>query len=266
MNNNIRCFLVFIIALLFAVKSAAQNKKIVVAVDESYYPYMYSAENNAKGLYVQQIATIFSRLQIEVEFKALAWKRALQKGDKGAAAVGGIYKNTDREQVFDFSQPIFEENLVVFVRKGSAFPFNTLSDLKDHKVGLVYGWSYGSSIDKARKEDIFAVEESNNNAVNFKKLIRGRVDCIIVDRLAGAVLIEEMQLANKIEMLSVPASINQTYLVFSKSYNQKKLMNRFNNALASMQKDGSYKRLVRDFFKKNLPTLTHPDYRYLPAK
>jgi len=262
MNNNIRCFLVLFIALFFAVKSAAQNKKMVVAVDDSYYPYMYGSENNAKGLYVQQIAAIFLRLGMEVEFTALAWKRALQKGDKGAAAVGGIYKNINREQVFDFSQPIFEEELVVFVRKDSAFPFSTLADLKDHKVGLVYGWSYGSTIDKARKEDIFAVEESNNNAVNFKKLIRGRVDCIIVDRIAGAVLIKEMQLGNKVEMLSVPASINQTYLVFAKSYNQRILMARLNNALARMQKDGSYKRLVRDFFKENLPTLTQPDYSY----
>jgi len=235
---------------------------MVVAVDESYYPYMYSAENNAKGLYVQQIAAIFSRLGMEVEFKALAWKRVLQKGGKGATAVGGIYKNTNREQVFDFSQPIFEEKLAVFVRKGSAFPFSTLTDLKDHKVGLVYGWSYGSSIDKAREEDIFAVEESNNNAINFKKLIRGRVDCIIVDRIAGAVLIEDMQLGDKVEMLAVPASINQTYLVFSKNYNQKKLMDRFSNVLARMQKDGSYKRLVGDFFRENLPTLTHPDYSH----
>jgi len=63
MKNIIRCFLVFFIAFLFAAKSVAQNMKVVVvvvvAVDESYYPYMYSAENNAKGLYVQQIAAMF---------------------------------------------------------------------------------------------------------------------------------------------------------------------------------------------------------------
>jgi len=189
-------------------------------------------------------------------------EKSVAKGGKGAAAVGGIYKNNLREQVFEFSQPIFEEKRVVFVRKGSAFAFNTLADFKDHKVGLVYGLSYGSSIDKAREEDIFAVEESCNNAINFKKLIRGRVDCIIVDRIAGAVLIEEMQLGGDVDILAVPASINQTYLVFSKSYNQKKLLDRFNNALTRMQKDGSYQQLVADFFRENLPALTHPDYSH----
>jgi len=260
MTNKRRRLMVLLIALLLMNTSAAQSEKMLVAVSEDYFPYMYGVANNANGLYVQQIEALFSRLGIEVEFQTLPWKRVLQKGDNGEAAVGGIYKNTRRLKIYDYSQPIFEEKLAIYVRKGSEFPFKSLADLKGKKVGLIYGWSYGDAIDLARHEKLFSVEESNNYSVSFKKLIRGRIDCIIVDQLVASLVIADKQLGDKVEKLAVPVSINNIYLVFPKSYHQKKLMDRLNQVLSNMQKEGSYKQLIEGFFTKNTPVLTPSGY------
>jgi polar amino acid transport system substrate-binding protein len=161
---------VLLIVSLSSTIILAQSEKVVVAVDNGYPPYMYGTEKGAKGLYPRQIKAIFSRLGVEVDVQALPWKRALKSGEEGKAAVGGIYKNKKRLEIYDYSQPIFEETLAIYVRKGNAFPFKDLSDLKGKNIGINRGWSYGEAFDKARKEGLFKVQEANTNQANLQKL------------------------------------------------------------------------------------------------
>ena len=174
-------------------------------------------------------------------------KRALRAGEEGTAAVGGIYKNKKRSKMYDYSEPIFEETMAIYVRKGDAFPFKELSDLKGKKIGVNLGWSYGEAFDNARKEGVFMVEEAHTNQTNLQKLVSKRIDCFIVDQLAASQIIQQKTMKDKVEKLEQPAAVNRAYIVFSKSINQKELLFRFNHALSEMKKDGSYEKIIKDF-------------------
>lgn len=252
MIKKITCLLVCLIVQLSSTFSFARDQQVIVAIDESYPPYMYAKDKKIKGLYPTLIEAIFSRIVMPVEIQALPWKRALYKGSIGEAAIGGIYRNERRLSIYDFSRPIFEEKLSIYVKKGNVFPFQRISDLKGKKVGLNFGWSYGESLDKGRKNGEFAVEESKDNQTSFKKLTRGRVDCIIVDELAASRIIYQQHLHDQVEKLTIAASVNKTYVAFPHSFNHTELVDRFNQALQAMKADGSYQQLVDDFIKQNL--------------
>ena len=244
----------FVMVMCCAVLSSipvswAGAEKIVVAVDAEYPPYMYGNAKEAKGLYPKLISAVFSKMGVEAEITALPWKRALRYGEEGKVAIGGIYKNNERLEIYDYSDPIYEESLAIFVNKGNTFKFEGMNDLKGKKVGINLGWSYGEEFDKARKEKIFTTDEAQSNFLNLKKLTHMRVDCVVMDTLAASQIIEKEKLGSDVERLAKPATVNFAYLVIAKSQNKKKLLAEFNKTLAAMKTDGTYAKVVDDFIK-----------------
>ena len=96
--------LVLLMVSLSSTIILAQSEKVVVAVDNGYPPYMSGTKKDVKGLYPRQIKAIFSRIGVEVDVQAMPWKRALKAGEEGRAAVGGIYKNKKRLEIYDYTQ------------------------------------------------------------------------------------------------------------------------------------------------------------------
>ena len=247
-GRNIKATLVLLIVCLTSSIILAQSEKVIVAVDDGYPPYMYGAEEGARGLYPRLIKAVFSRMGVEIDVRALPWKRALDAGERGEVAIGGIYKNKERMAKYDYSEPIFEETLAIYVRKGDAFPFKALEDLEGKTIGINLGWSYGEAFDEARRKGLFKIQEAKTNQANFQKLVHGRTDCLIVDRRAAFHIIRQRSLQNKVEPLKQPATVNHGYIAFAKSGHRKKLLSGFNRALSDLREDGSYEKIVDAFF------------------
>lgn len=232
---------------------ALQNSAtgIQVVFDTANYPFMYAengqADGKAAGLYPAIIEAVFKRMGTPVNVTSFPWKRALEMGERGEAAIGGIYKNEQRLLVFDYSDPIYTEHLYIFVRKGESFSYTTTDDLKGKMLGVIRGWSYGDVFDQAKEAGVFAVEENVSDIANFEKLLLSRVDCIIVDGLAAQQIIQKFGYQDQVERLETPVTTNDTFLVFAKSTQQTELLKRFNETLAAMKQDGSYDELVKSF-------------------
>ena len=148
---------------------------------------------------------------------------------------------------FNFSDPLFTETLVVCVKKGQRFSFRGIVDLKEKRVGVNRGWSYGEVFDNTRKSGLFDAEEATDNFSNMKKLLADRVDCIIVDALSLNRILKQKGWENKVEMLSPPAAVNSAFLVFAKHTHQTHLLKRFNQGLIKIKEDGTYNRIIESF-------------------
>ena len=222
------------------------DEKVIVVTDNGYPPYSFGNTEKAEGLYPRLIKTIFARMGITVNLKALPWDKAVNEGKEGNAAVIGIYKNNERLKIFDYSEPIFEERLAVYTKRGKTFDFNQLSDLKGKRIGLNRGWSYGEAFDNARKKYHFNVNESQTNEQGFHKLVRGTIDCLIADQVAASQIIRHENLSDQVERLNKLAAVNKAYVVFVKSLKKQHVLEKFNQALEEMKKDGSYRKIIQD--------------------
>jgi polar amino acid transport system substrate-binding protein len=228
-----------------------ENSGILIALDRGNPPFMYEKEGKAAGLYPLLIEEVFKRIGEPVTVKPYPWKRALEMGENGEAGVGGIYKNTKRLEIFDYSDPIFEERLMVYVRKGESFDFDTVNDLKGKRIGVLSGWSYGDEFDIAKEQGLFEVEEVSDDRTNFEKLLLGRLDCVIAIDLGAGPILNEQRFFGQFVTLSTPLAVNETFLVFAKSTNQKELLERFNEMLTTMRLDGSFDTLVQNFLDEH---------------
>lgn len=247
MWNVWHCLLQVVVVLFLSMLSISSiyAGPVKVSVDEAYPPYMYNRNNVATGLYPDVVAAVFARIGHDTLISALPWKRALRMGEAGMASVAGIYKNQERLAIYDYSDPLYEEKLVLYVKKGHTFAFSNIADLEGKKVGLNFGWSYGDAIDSARAAGLFSTDDSvKNNLANFRKLIGGRVDCFIVDELAARRIISQQGFDGLVEPLDIPVSVNAGYLVFSKTLKQKGLIGEFNKAMKQLRRDGAYEAII----------------------
>jgi polar amino acid transport system substrate-binding protein len=216
----------------------------VIAVDAADAPFMYAAGDQAAGIYPMLIAEAYRRIGEPVIVTAMPWKRALDGADTGVNGVAGLYKTAGRIAKYDYSDKLLDETLLIYVRKGHGFPYQTLADLKGRSVGVIRGWSYGDDFDAARKSGQFTVEEASGDDQNFAILDVGHIDCIISIREAAAAAIATHGWDDRFEQLPVPLSSNASYVAFAKSAGKQDELARFDAALAAMRADGTFQRLT----------------------
>ena len=215
---------------------------IVVNVDEANPPFMFSLNGRAAGVYPELMTAVFADMNVQVVILTKPWRRALAEIDAGKAAVGGIYKNSERLKRYDYSDAMFVERVNIYSRKADPMRYASLADLKGKRVGVIRGWSYGDEFDEARKSGAMQLEDVNADVQNFAKLDAGRLDAVLAIAEAA-----EPQL-RQFPSVQLAATLveNPTYLAFNKSAGRQAFIERFNAALSRLKLNGTMKRLVSD--------------------
>ncbi|CAK0777058.1 hypothetical protein CCP2SC5_770001 [Azospirillaceae bacterium] len=212
---------------------------------------MYNGGGGAKGLYPLLIKAAFDRMGVPVVLQTAPWRRALTSSLEEAIGIGGIYVNSDRLTKYDYSDPIFHEELMLYTVPEKLFSFETLDDLAGKTIGGMRGWSYGDAFDQARAAGKFKVEEVSKDEQNVGKLVVGRLDAIISTRECLDVLRQTMSREiGSLILLPKPLISNATYLAFSKAQHKAYLLTQFNVALIQMRQDGLYQKLTKEAFSE----------------
>jgi polar amino acid transport system substrate-binding protein len=222
---------------------------IVIAVDQANPPFMYRDGQTgiASGFYPLLITAVFKRAGIPVSVVAYPWKRALTLGESGETGIGGIYDNEQRRHIFDYSDPLYTEKVVIYTRKGQPLFYKNIDSLNGKRIGVIRGWSYGDSFDQARAKGRFVIDESVSDVMNFQKLIaRNEIDAILTIDKSGEKCVKEIGAQNKVEKEKINLSELTTHIVFAKKLNRKAVINDLNKALAAIKSDGTYRKIERE--------------------
>ena len=177
-----------ILLLLFSAFLFA-NQVVKLVGDKSYPPYSYSENGIAKGIYVDIIKKAFSKVDgYDVKFKMIAFKKAKVMVKKGKA-IGFFppYYSKSRAQWTKFSEPILEENTIIFAKKSMLkgkkdFP----KDFYGKTLCLNRGFSQesmgGAELKKAIKNKKIKLIEADNNKACLARIQRKLADFYINDR------------------------------------------------------------------------------------
>jgi polar amino acid transport system substrate-binding protein len=215
-----------------------------IVVDQANPPFMYQADGKVSGVYPTLVREVFRRMGEDVELSAVPWRRAMNEARSGACGIVGIRKNSVRLTLFDFSDKLYDEVIVVYVAKGKAFPFTGAAALEGRVVGVIRGWTYGEEFDSAVKAGRIKTEEVSGDRQNFEMLAAGRVDAILVNRESAEMMVSSGAFKDKVEALSMPLLTLPSFLAFSKTAQKADLIARFNASLAAMHGDGSFDRIT----------------------
>lgn len=235
-----------LVCVLWAVFAAAAFSAEIIVFDQGNPPFMYLESGQTRGVYPAIIGDVFRRLGVDVTMRCLPWPRALQGADAGSWGIGGLYMTEERLWKYDYSEPIFEEKLLLYVVRGKEFPFSGIKDLTGKRIGVMRGWTYGDEFEQAVADGTVIPDPVNTEQANFGRLLLGRVDAIVSAPESFALVRDMMDPRGLLVPLPRPLAVNKTYLSFPKSRNLASLLDRFNAELRRMRLDGSHDRLVRE--------------------
>ncbi len=235
-----------LVCALWAVFAAAAFSAEVIVFDQGNPPFMYLENGQTRGVYPAIIGDAFRRMGVGVTMQCLPWPRALQGADAGSWGVGGLYMTEERLWKYDYSEPIFEEKLMLYVVRGREFPFSGIKDLAGKRIGVMRGWTYGDEFEQAVADGTVIPDPVNTEQANVGRLLLGRVDVIVSAPESLALVRDLMDPRGRVVALPRPLAVNKTYLSFPKSKNLAPLLDRFNAELRRMRFDGALDHLVRE--------------------
>ncbi|WP_428686602.1 substrate-binding periplasmic protein [Roseibium sp.] len=108
----------------------------------------------------------------------------------------GVLRTENRATQALYSDPILTEYNILAVKKGAAFNFMALAELKDKRIGGRRGFAY-PGLEAAG----VSVEPANDDVNNIKKVIAGRLDAAIISSIAYLSQLDQSELRDEVELL-----------------------------------------------------------------
>lgn len=226
-------------------QTVAAGETVHIATGE-YAPW--TSETLKHGGFTNQVVREAFRLEgYDVEFAYLPWKRAYETANSGDKyqVTSYWYRSEERARDFHYSDPIQTDAVVFFHLKDNPPPeWETLADLKGVRIGATSGFTYTQEFWELAKSGQLDVQEAESEELNFKKLLKGRIDLFPSDSLVGQKTLQEFfgkREAAKVTHHPRPMSGRTGHLLVSKkASNGGELLAAFNRGLAKLRDSGRY--------------------------
>lgn len=231
-----KCFN-FIICLIFISMflDRAFGEDIVIYGNDSKPPKYFIENNQPKGILIDIMKYVDTKLQESFSYKLYPWKRAYSKALRGDGGIIGLSKNKERLEIFDYSDVMYYDTLLFVVIKGNEFTYNDVNDLKGKKIGCQRNASFGDNFEEAKKYLIF--EEDNSNKTRLLKLLNKRIDVALIGPgkvgVDNVIKNDELLYKNRDKFIIIkkPFKNDPNYLGFAKKMKMKGFLKDFNKVL-----------------------------------
>lgn len=167
---------------------------------------------------------------------------ALQKGRFDGSPA--LWKDAERRAYLRYSKPYLENRLVLVARSGTDVSAKNLAELKDKRVGIVTGYSYGSVLDQAPQTRFV---NGDSDEMNLKSLVVGELDYVLADEVLIFHIFDRSPKEASAQLAVGKTAMVRRPLHFAirKDHPQAQvILDRFDRAIREMIKDGEFNRIL----------------------
>ena len=234
-------------AALVAFCGPVHAETLQVFGGDTFAPTTHLVNGEPAGALVDILKKVSEKTGDTYQVRLLPWTRAYDLAMRGEGAIVGLSMTPQRQEIFDYSEPMYYNELQLIVAKGNEFPFKRLEDLKGRTVGGGTGVSYGVEVDAAIEAGLFTLERDTDATVRLQKVLAGQLQAAIIGH--GAPGLESLVLnhprlqgrRDDFRALPKPLAINPLYFAVKKTLQQREVIDRFNKALLELRRSGALK-------------------------
>ena len=203
---------------------------LLVGLEGTYPPFSFQGDDGKlTGFEVEFAQQLAKHLGVEASLKPTKWDGMLASLDSKRidVVINQVTISDERKKKYDFSTP---------------YTIKTAADLKGKKVGVGLGTNYEEWL----RQNVQGVEVRtyDDDPTKYQDLRVGRIDAILVDRLAALDLVKK---TNDTLAVTGEAFSRQESGVALRKGNED-LLKAVNDAIAEMQKDGTLQALSEKWF------------------
>lgn len=243
-----------LILLCLFLCSVAQARDLLIVGNNYSAPKIHAEGGQPRGILVDILRYADAAMpEHNLIVHLYPWARAYWMAESGQAGVVGLSWTAERQQIFDYSEPLFYDEVLAVVRRGHEFPFAGIDDLKGRRIGIGAGGSFGEEFEQARQRGLFRVDADNGPVPRLKKLLAGRIDVALINpgmaglRQAIAQDPELQEHAGDIQALERPLKRDANYLGFNKSLAMGAFLEEFDAVIRHGYENGDIPRLLERY-------------------
>ncbi len=225
-------------------KADPQRQVIRVGGDNSYPPFSYLENGEAKGFDNDLMRALAQVMGVEVEFHLTSWAEARQNLLDGKVdVIGGMAYSAERDELYDFTTPHAELYFDLFVRNTSSI--KGIDDIAGKQIIVQTG---GIMEDYLAKSGFTGeVIHADNPLAALQLLSLGRYDGALLNKMQGYYFISENRLVN---LRSTGEFIDQRPYSIAVKEGNDTLLRELNQALATVNATGVYDQLNKKWLFK----------------
>jgi cystine transport system substrate-binding protein len=216
---------------------------IRIGTEGTYKPFSFHDEKTEKltGFDVDVAKEVAKRMGVKAQFVEIPWDGMLTslKTGKIDMVANQVGIKPERKEKFDFSEPYTVSYAQIVVRKDNQ-SIKGLKDLKGKKAGQTPTSNFG----KMAKDAGATIVAYDDMMSAMKDVAAGRIDFSLNDRLAVA----EMLKTTNLPLKTVGEQLERSESAFPVPKGNPALVKAINQALDSMKKDGTLKKISEKWF------------------
>ncbi|MEE1921499.1 cystine ABC transporter substrate-binding protein [Pseudomonas sp. 148P] len=224
-----------------------QDKGVInVGLEGTYPPFSFVDENGKlTGFEVELSEALAQKLGVKAKVQPTKWDGILAalESKRLDVVVNQVTISDERKKKYDFSKPYTISGIQALILKKKAETLNihSAADLADKKVGVGLGTNYEQWVKKeVPKADVRTYEDDPSK---FADLRNGRIDAILVDRLAA---LEYAQKAKDTALAGDAFSRLESGIALRKG--EPELLAAIDKALDELRADGTLAKLSEKYF------------------
>lgn len=213
-------------------------------------PWKTGADGNYGGAYTEIVRELAKRTGLQVEIQECPLKRCLLRLQEGKAdIIIGVHASPQRQEYIHFLKTSYRKHSsdkVFYVQKDKMTPIREYADLASLRIGIKNGAEYFTRFD----QDLTLNKNSVTNPVNnFRKLLLGRLDTLIIAEDQGEALLSSLGIRAQIAKAQyrVPNPDFPAAGIAKNSPHAQRLPE-FEAAMRNMVADGTLKELYKKHY------------------
>jgi len=214
---------------------------ITVGGPASWQPVSYIASDvRQSGLGIDIIKEYAKRHGIKVEIDIeLPWARTLDLLLQGKIDVtAGAYFTDERQRVYQYSDPFYTDEIMVFQHVDRRFGYSKIEDLRGYRGARPHGGSLGKKIDTYSSQQLDVMYSPTNDRI-FDLLRAGHVDYVLLARYDGLATLHKLGAQDTIIAVEPPVDHNPVRLMFSRNSPCVKHVAQINMLIAELGQNGT---------------------------
>ena len=232
-------------------ESIKENKKLVVAVSPDYPPFEFKTLVDGKdqvvGSDIKLAQAIANELGVKLEVTTMSFDNVLSSLQSGKAdlAISGISVTDERKKNFDFSDPYYETQNAIIVRKDQVADYSSLDAFKGKKVAVQKGTIEEGLAKKQLKDSTVVSLTAMGEAINEVK--SGQVDAVDLEKPVAEGYVAQN---SDLTLASVALKVDDgDAKAVAMAKGNDKLKKAVNKVIKKLKDNGTYDEYIKDASK-----------------
>ena len=226
-------------------KKVKERGTLIVGLEGTYPPFSFQGEDGKlTGFEVEFADALAQHMGVKAKLQPTKWDGMLAslESKRIDVVINQVTISPERQKKYDFSTPYTVSGIQALVKKGAESSITKPEDLKGKKVGVGLGTNYEQWL-RANVPGV-DVRTYDDDPTKYQDLRVGRINAILVDRLAALDLVKKT--GDTLAVAGAPFSRQESGVAIRKD--NPELLAAINTAIAEMQKDGSLAKISEKWF------------------